>query len=119
MKIKICCNKPLLCKILCTNDYYSFIQNIKKNGDNFLQTPWEVSDVKGSHYIVIYGWTNIFDEEFWIVKDSNLPIGIEFYYIPFSTIGNKDKWIGCDIDWKEGDFRQLYNTIIYLDVEED
>ena len=122
MKTRIACyNKPLLCKIITTNDYYSFIQNIKKTSSrvfvpsSIIKTPLEYN----THYIVIYGWTIIFDEEFWIVKDSNLPIEIEFYYIPFSTIGNKDKWIGCDIDWKEGDFRQISNYIICIDVEAD
>ncbi len=100
LKVLLTCNLPFLTTIIITQDYKDFINNLYKNyssSTTYFEPNTNIDDnhTYGYHAIIVYGWSRKDNKEYWIVRDSNIPI---FYKIKFSDFENKNKWIGCDID---------------------
>ncbi len=127
--ILYCRNKPILSTIIITNEYFSFLKNELPSGNTYFIPTTEIlskedMEVLGynidKHAIIIYGWEKKDGIEYWIVRDSNsTKYGHDFYKIPFSTILNREYWIGCDIDWISNSRFRVSSQPTFIDVEVD
>lgn len=108
-----CRKKPLITKIYTSEEFYN---NIYENNRYYIPTKKNVLDEISGHAVVIYGWekNEKNGQEYWIIKDSNcVSSGNPYYKIPFSTMQNKDNWIGCDTVFSKDNKTE----IMFVDVE--
>lgn len=129
--VLFCRKRPLISAIIATNDYIKFMKEEVSKGNTYFIPDTEIFSKEDmiilgiqnvKHAIVIYGWETKDGVEYWIVRDSNITkYGYTFYKIPFSTIKNRDYWIGCDIDWiLDNKFRvNSFTSFIDVEVDED